>query len=83
MEHSRPQYARKGVNMGNIIGDPFALATISISAVSAPLILAKHRTIAHTPFSILELQTSASAGFQRLDDVIFVRLFKTFTDSGP
>lgn len=26
---------RRGVNTGNIVGDPFALATISISAVSA------------------------------------------------
>ena len=25
---------RKGISLGNIIGDPFALATISISAVS-------------------------------------------------
>lgn len=35
MENSR-QYGRRGatVNMGNIVGDPFALATISISAVS-------------------------------------------------
>jgi len=28
------QYGRKGIHMGNIIGDPFALATISIAAVS-------------------------------------------------
>ena len=34
MEHSRAQYGRKSVNLGNIIGDPFALATISISMVS-------------------------------------------------
>lgn len=34
MENSRQQYGRRGINMGNIIGDPFALATISISAVS-------------------------------------------------
>jgi len=34
MENSRAQYGRKRMNMGNIIGDPFALATISISAVS-------------------------------------------------
>lgn len=33
MENSR-QYGRRGVDTGNIIGDPFALATISISAVS-------------------------------------------------
>lgn len=36
MENSRAQYGRKRINMGNIIGDPFALATISISAVSWP-----------------------------------------------
>ncbi|KAK0748978.1 high osmolarity signaling protein SHO1 [Schizothecium vesticola] len=34
MENSRAQYGRKRMNMGNIIGDPFALATISISALS-------------------------------------------------
>lgn len=34
MEHSRAQYGRKSVSLGNIIGDPFALATISISMVS-------------------------------------------------
>ena len=35
MENSRVQYgsSRKRVSLGNIIGDPFALATISISAV--------------------------------------------------
>ncbi len=39
MEHSRGQYgSRKGISIGNIIGDPFALATISISAVSKPLL---------------------------------------------
>ena len=36
MENSRAQYGRKGLNMGNVVGDPFALATISISAVSSP-----------------------------------------------
>ncbi|KAK3695750.1 high osmolarity signaling protein SHO1 [Podospora appendiculata] len=34
MEHSRAQYGRRGINIGNIIGDPFALATISISALA-------------------------------------------------
>ncbi|CAN8100513.1 unnamed protein product [Discula destructiva] len=34
MENSRQQYGRRGVNMGNIIGDPFALATLSISALA-------------------------------------------------
>ncbi|SPO00001.1 probable High osmolarity signaling protein SHO1 [Cephalotrichum gorgonifer] len=34
MDNSRGQYGRKGVNMGNIIGDPFALATISISMLA-------------------------------------------------
>ena len=37
MEHSRyggSSGGRRGMSMGNIIGDPFALATISISAVS-------------------------------------------------
>ncbi|EPE08421.1 osmosensor protein [Ophiostoma piceae UAMH 11346] len=35
MEHSRAQYGRrKGISIGNIIGDPFALATISISALA-------------------------------------------------
>ena len=35
MDHSRGQYGRRnGISIGNIIGDPFALATISISAVS-------------------------------------------------
>lgn len=41
MENSR-QYGRRGVNMGNIIGDPFALATISISAVSLSTHLSPH-----------------------------------------
>lgn len=36
MEGSRAQYGRKGINIGNLIGDPFALATISIAAVGAP-----------------------------------------------
>ncbi|KAK4125194.1 high osmolarity signaling protein SHO1 [Parathielavia appendiculata] len=34
MEYSRPQYGRKRVSLGNIIGDPFALATISIAALA-------------------------------------------------
>ncbi|EFX01946.1 high osmolarity signaling protein [Grosmannia clavigera kw1407] len=35
MENSRAQYnSRKGVSLGNIIGDPFALATISISTLA-------------------------------------------------
>ncbi|KAL1894866.1 Transmembrane osmosensor [Sporothrix stenoceras] len=35
MEHSRAQYGRRnGISLGNIIGDPFALATISISALA-------------------------------------------------
>lgn len=34
MEYSRPQYGRKRMSMGNIIGDPFALATLSIATVS-------------------------------------------------
>lgn len=33
MDQSRMGYGRKGINMGNIIGDPFALATISIAMV--------------------------------------------------
>lgn len=33
MEYNR-QNRRRGIDIGNIIGDPFALATISISAVS-------------------------------------------------
>ncbi len=36
MENSRGSYGRKGINMGNIIGDPFALATVSIAGVSKP-----------------------------------------------
>jgi len=36
MENSRSQYGRKRMSMGNVIGDPFALATISIAAVSIP-----------------------------------------------
>ncbi|KAI1343490.1 osmosensor protein [Xylariaceae sp. FL0016] len=34
MEHSRASYGRKGISMGNIIGDPFALATLSIAALA-------------------------------------------------
>ncbi|KAH8879364.1 high osmolarity signaling protein [Thozetella sp. PMI_491] len=35
MENSRVQYGRRGgINIGNIVGDPFALATISISALA-------------------------------------------------
>jgi len=34
MEHSRTQYGRQGIRMANIVGDPFALATISISALA-------------------------------------------------
>ncbi|KAI0116654.1 hypothetical protein F4776DRAFT_282914 [Hypoxylon sp. NC0597] len=34
MEHSRASYGRKGINMSNIIGDPFALATVSIAALA-------------------------------------------------
>ncbi|KAI1749323.1 hypothetical protein F4782DRAFT_533610 [Xylaria castorea] len=34
MEHSRAGYGRKRMSMGNVIGDPFALATISIAALS-------------------------------------------------
>lgn len=36
MEHSRA-YGRKRMSLGNILGDPFALATISISIVCAIL----------------------------------------------
>ncbi|KAI0125353.1 high osmolarity signaling protein SHO1 [Xylariales sp. AK1849] len=34
MENSRASYGRKGMTMGNIIGDPFALATTSIGALA-------------------------------------------------
>ncbi|KAJ4298342.1 Transmembrane osmosensor [Collariella sp. IMI 366227] len=34
MEYSRPQYGRRRVNVGNIIGDPFALATLSIALLA-------------------------------------------------
>jgi SHO1 osmosensor len=34
MEYSRPQYGRKRISIGNIIGDPFALATISIATLA-------------------------------------------------
>lgn len=34
MEHSRGYNRRKGIQVGNILGDPFALATISIGIVS-------------------------------------------------
>jgi len=34
MEYSRPQYGRKRISLGNIIGDPFALATISIATLA-------------------------------------------------
>ncbi|KAL2137742.1 hypothetical protein VTI28DRAFT_8394 [Corynascus sepedonium] len=34
MEYSRPQYGRKRMSMGNIIGDPFALATLSIATLA-------------------------------------------------
>ena len=42
MEQSRAGYGRKRMSMGNVIGDPFALATISIAAVSFPLTLVVH-----------------------------------------
>ncbi|KAI1493352.1 osmosensor protein [Biscogniauxia mediterranea] len=34
MENPRASYGRKGINMGNIIGDPFALATVSIAGLA-------------------------------------------------
>ncbi|KAI3318873.1 hypothetical protein HD806DRAFT_539899 [Xylariaceae sp. AK1471] len=34
MEQSRGGYGRKRMSMGNLIGDPFALATVSIAALS-------------------------------------------------
>ena len=34
MENSRVQYGRKRMSLGNVLGDPFALATISIAVVS-------------------------------------------------
>ncbi|KAI0204196.1 hypothetical protein F4808DRAFT_457296 [Astrocystis sublimbata] len=34
MEQSRAGYGRKRLSMGNVIGDPFALATISIAALA-------------------------------------------------
>jgi SHO1 osmosensor len=49
MENSRVQYGsgRKRVSIGNIIGDPFALATISIAAVSLAIPLITSRTAGH------------------------------------
>lgn len=34
MEYSRQSHARRGMSIGNIIGDPFALATTSIAALA-------------------------------------------------
>ncbi|KAK0726838.1 high osmolarity signaling protein SHO1 [Lasiosphaeria miniovina] len=34
MENSRAQYSRRRFSLGNILGDPFALATISIAALA-------------------------------------------------
>ncbi|KAK6072306.1 SH3 domain-containing protein [Seiridium cupressi] len=34
MEYSRASHSRRGLSMGNIIGDPFALATTSIAALA-------------------------------------------------
>lgn len=55
MEYSRPpQYGRKRMSLGNIIGDPFALATTSIATV-------RIFSLAHPHFGYQSLIDSALA----------------------
>lgn len=56
MEQSRPQYGRKRISMGNLIGDPFALATISIATVSIGLLCASSPSTMRDVLTFVQLQ---------------------------
>jgi hypothetical protein len=62
MENSRVQYGsgRKRVSLGNIIGDPFALATISIAAVSRNFPVLVERERLHHGTRVPEAQNVAT-----------------------
>lgn len=82
MENSRVQYGsgRKRVSIGNIIGDPFALATISIAAVRITPILPVATMkfmltifdLARMDHCLLRLHIRSSSDKERLPDIFVV-----------